>query len=86
MCGVCSFLITQDIRQIVDAYDNNESIVSNCHVGIAYAPNEYETADLLSKMTGVTTVPKASYNFSGRDSPPSCGMSAHASTTLRGHS
>ena len=58
-------LITRDIRQIVDAYGNNESIVSNCHVRIAYAPNQYETADLLSKMTGVTTVPNASYNFSG---------------------
>jgi type IV secretion system protein VirD4 len=63
--GLKAYLITQDIRQIVDAYGNNESIVSNCHVRIAYAPNQYETADLLSKMTGVTTVPKASYNFSG---------------------
>src|SRR5437763_13364610 len=63
--GLKAYLITQDIRQIVDAYVNNESIVSNCHVRIAFAPNQYETAELLSKMTGVTTVPKASYNFSG---------------------
>jgi type IV secretion system protein VirD4 len=63
--GLKAYLITQDIRQIVDAYGNNESIVSNCHVRIAYAPNQYETADLLSKMTGITTVPKASYNYSG---------------------
>ena len=63
--GLKAYLITQDIRQIVDAYGNNESIVSNCHVRIAYAPNQYETAELLSKMTGITTVPKASYNFSG---------------------
>jgi type IV secretion system protein VirD4 len=63
--GLKAYLITQDIRQIVDAYGNNESIVSNCHVRIAFAPNQYETADLLSKMTGTTTVQKASYNFSG---------------------
>ena len=63
--GLKAYLITQDIRQIVDAYGNNESIVSNCHVRIAFAPNQYETAELLSKMTGVTTVPKASYSFSG---------------------
>ncbi len=63
--GLKAYLITQDIRQIIDAYGNNESIVSNCHVRIAFAPNQYETAELLSKMTGVTTVPKASYNFSG---------------------
>src|SRR5438270_7533513 len=54
-----AYLITQDIRQIVDAYGQNESIVSNCHVRIAYAPNQVETAELLSKMTGTATVQKA---------------------------
>lgn len=63
--GLKAYLIAQDIRQIVDAYGQNESIVSNCHVRIAFAPNQYETAELLSKMTGTTTVAKASYNFSG---------------------
>jgi type IV secretion system protein VirD4 len=63
--GIKAYLITQDIRQIVDAYGNNESIVSNCHVRIAFAPNHFETAELLSKMTGTTTVQKATYNFSG---------------------
>ena len=60
-----AYLITQDIRQIVDAYGQNESIVSNCHVRIAFAPNQVDTAELLSKMTGTTTVQKASFNFSG---------------------
>ncbi|MDM8217304.1 type IV secretory system conjugative DNA transfer family protein, partial [Desulfovibrio piger] len=32
------------------------ALMSNCHVRIAYAPNDAETADLLSKMTGTTTV------------------------------
>lgn len=63
--GLKAYLITQDIRQIVDAYGQNESIVSNCHVRIAYAPNQVDTAELLSKMTGTTTVQKASFNFSG---------------------
>jgi type IV secretion system protein VirD4 len=63
--GIKAYLITQDIRQIVDAYGTNESIVSNCHVRIAFAPNQFETAELLSKMTGTTTVSKASYSFSG---------------------
>jgi type IV secretion system protein VirD4 len=63
--GLKAYLITQDIRQIVDAYGQNESIVSNCHVRIAYAPNQVETAELLSKMTGTTTVQKANFNFSG---------------------
>ncbi len=63
--GLKAYLITQDIRQVVDAYGQNESIVSNCHVRIAYAPNQVETAELLSKMTGTATVQKASFNFSG---------------------
>src|SRR5271168_171880 len=63
--GMKAYLVTQDIRQIVDAYGTNESIVSNCHVRIAFAPNQFETAELLSKMTGTATVQKASYNFSG---------------------
>jgi type IV secretion system protein VirD4 len=63
--GLKAYLITQDIRQIVDAYGQNESIVSNCHVRIAFAPNQVETAELLSKMTGTTTIQKASFTFSG---------------------
>ncbi len=43
----------------------NESIVSNCHVRAAFAPNHPETAELLSKMAGTRTVQKASFNFSG---------------------
>jgi type IV secretion system protein VirD4 len=63
--GLKAYLITQDIRQIVDQYGPNESIVSNCHVRVAFAPNQYDTAELLSKMTGNTTVQKATFNFSG---------------------
>lgn len=63
--GLKAYLITQDIRQIVDEYGPNESIVSNCHVRAAYAPNQYDTAELLSKMTGTRTLQKASFNFSG---------------------
>ena len=75
--GLKAYLITQDIRQIVDAYGPNESIVSNCHVRVAYAPNQYDTAELLSKMTGTKTVQKASFNFSGsRLAPIANHMSA----------
>ena len=75
--GLKAYLVTQDIRQIVDAYGPNESIVSNCHVRIAYAPNQYDTAELLSKMTGTKTVQKATFNFSGsRLAPIANHMSA----------
>lgn len=76
--GLKAYLITQDIRQIVDEYGRNESIVSNCHVRVAFAPNQYDTADLLSKMTGTQTIRKASINFSGaRSAPRLHHMSAH---------
>src|SRR3984885_8429246 len=77
--GLKAYLITQDIRQIVDAYGNNESIVSNCHVRIAFAPNQFETAELLSKMTGTATVQKASYNFSGSRLSP---VMAHVNASV----
>lgn len=77
--GLEAYLITQDIRQIVDAYGPNESIVSNCHVRIAYAPNQYDTAELLSKMTGTKTVQKATFNFSGSRLAP---IANHMSATV----
>ena len=54
--GLKAYIIIQDLAQLQDAYGKNESIVSNCHVRIAYAPNKIETAETLSKMSGVTTV------------------------------
>ena len=68
--GLKAYLITQDIRQIVDEYGPNESIVSNCQVRAAFAPNQYETAELLSKMAGVQTIKKASFTFSGSRMSP----------------
>jgi type IV secretion system protein VirD4 len=71
--GMKALLITQDIRQIVDQYGDNESIVSNCHVRAAYAPNNEETKKLLSDMTGTATLSKASFNFSGSRLSPIMG-------------
>ena len=63
--GLKAYLITQDIRQIVEEYGVNESIVSNCGVRVAFTPNQYETAELLSKMTGTETIQKAAFSYSG---------------------
>ncbi|MDQ3233354.1 MAG: type IV secretory system conjugative DNA transfer family protein, partial [Pseudobdellovibrionaceae bacterium] len=56
--GLKAFLITQDLAQLFAAYGKDESIVSNCHIRIAFAPNKIETAELLSKIAGTTTVLK----------------------------
>ena len=54
--GVKAYLIVQGLEQLYAAYGPNESIVGNCHIRVAFAPNKIETAQLLSKMTGTTTV------------------------------
>jgi type IV secretion system protein VirD4 len=54
--GVKAYLIVQGLEQLYAAYGHNESIVGNCHIRVAFAPNKIETAQLLSKMTGTTTV------------------------------
>jgi type IV secretion system protein VirD4 len=63
--GLKAYLIIQDISQLWTAYGKDESIFSNCHVRVAYAPNKIETAELLSKMTGTATVIKHSHQYSG---------------------
>ncbi len=63
--GLKAYIIIQDTTQLYNAYTKDESIMSNCHVKIAYAPNKMETAELLSKMAGTTTVTKSFTTTSG---------------------
>lgn len=62
--GLKAYLITQDIAQLQRVYTRDESIISNTHLQIAYAPNKIETAEYLSKMLGQTTVIKKSMSKS----------------------
>jgi type IV secretion system protein VirD4 len=63
--GIKAYLIMQDISQLYGAYGQDESILSNCHVRVAFAPNKVETAEWLSKMTGQTTVTVEEISTSG---------------------
>ena len=54
--GVKAYLIVQGLEQLYAAYGRDEAIVGNCHIRVAFAPNKIETAELLSKMMGTTTV------------------------------
>ncbi|HDX6315316.1 TPA: type IV secretory system conjugative DNA transfer family protein [Campylobacter fetus subsp. venerealis] len=56
----------QDIQQLYSIYGEKETIISNCHVRIAFAPNKVETAKLLSEMSGITTIIKKSLTSSGK--------------------
>jgi type IV secretion system protein VirD4 len=63
--GIKAYVIVQDLAQLHKEYTKEESITSNCHVRIAYAPNKPETARLLSEMTGKTTVVDKKISVSG---------------------
>ena len=67
--GIKCYLITQDLNQLKSretGYGPDETITSNCHVQNAYPPNRIETAEHLSKLTGVTTVVKEQITTSGK--------------------
>jgi len=63
--GIKAYLIAQDLSQLYAAYGHDESIVSNCPVRVAYAPNKVETARLLSDMAGTMTVHKETRTYTG---------------------
>jgi type IV secretion system protein VirD4 len=63
--GLKALLIVQDLTQLNAAYGKDESIVSNCHIRVAYAPNKVETAKLLSEMAGQATVTHTQRQYSG---------------------
>ena len=63
--GVKGYFIVQDTKQLNQAYGQDNALMANCHVRIAYAPNLPETAEYLSKMAGTTTVVDKKVSISG---------------------
>ncbi|HUG35308.1 MAG TPA: type IV secretory system conjugative DNA transfer family protein [Candidatus Limnocylindrales bacterium] len=63
--GIKAFLIAQDLSLLYAAYGHHESVVSNCPIRVAYAPNKVETARLLSDMAGSMTVHKETRTYTG---------------------
>ncbi len=64
--GVRAFLVAQSLHQIDKAYGPNHAILDNCHVRIAFAPNDERTARRLSDTLGTATELRAQKNLSGR--------------------
>nr|CAM74313.1 Conjugal transfer protein [Magnetospirillum gryphiswaldense MSR-1] len=54
--GLKAFLIIQDLLQLQGTYGKENSIMGNCHIRIAYAPNDVTTAKTLSDMCGKATI------------------------------
>ena len=53
--GVRAFLVAQSLHQIDKAYGPNHAILDNCHVRVAFAPNDERTAKRLSDALGTAT-------------------------------
>jgi type IV secretion system protein VirD4 len=64
--GVRAFLVAQSLHQIDKAYGPYHAILDNCHVRIAFAPNDERTARRLSDALGTATELRAQKNLSGR--------------------
>lgn len=63
--GIKAFLICQSINQLNKTYGQDNSIMDNCHIRVAYRPNDQKSAALLSKMLGTTTQHVESKGYSG---------------------
>ena len=63
--GMKAYLITQDMAQLFDKYGKDESISSNCHVNIFYAPLKTDTAQIMSDKAGNTTILEENKSVSG---------------------
>lgn len=64
--GVQAFLVAQSLNQIDKAYGTNHAILDNCHIRVAFAPNDERTAKRLSDALGTATELKRQTNLSGK--------------------
>jgi type IV secretion system protein VirD4 len=68
--GVRAFLIAQSLNQIVKAYGENNFILDNCHVRVAFASNDERTAKRISDALGTATEQRAMRNYAGHRLAP----------------
>jgi type IV secretion system protein VirD4 len=62
--GIKSYIMVQGLPQLFKAYGKDESIRVGCHIQVAFAPNDLETCEYLSKSTGQATILKENYSES----------------------
>ena len=68
--GVRAFLIAQSLNQIEKAYGQNNAILDNCHVRVAFASNDERTAKRISDSLGTATELRAQRNYAGHRLAP----------------
>ncbi|MEQ1520982.1 MAG: conjugal transfer protein TraG [Aestuariivirga sp.] len=68
--GIKAYLIAQSLNQIVKAYGENNSILDNAHVRIAFAANDERTARRISDSLGTSTELRSQRNYAGHRLAP----------------
>jgi type IV secretion system protein VirD4 len=71
--GIRAYLIAQSLNQISKAYGENNAILDNCHVRIAFSSNDERTAKRISDALGTATEIRAQKNYAGHRLSPWLG-------------
>jgi len=71
--GIRAYLIAQSLNQISKAYGDNNAILDNCHVRIAFSSNDERTAKRISDALGTATELRAQRNYAGHRLSPWLG-------------
>lgn len=64
--GIKALLICQSLNQLQKAYGERNAILDNCHVRVAFANNDDQTARRLSDLLGEQTLSKNQMSVSGK--------------------
>jgi type IV secretion system protein VirD4 len=68
--AIRAFLICQSLNQLAKAYGENNSILDNCHIRIAFACNDERTAKRVSDALRIATEQRAMKNYAGHRLSP----------------
>jgi len=71
--GIRAYLIAQSLNQISKAYGENNAILDNCHLRIAFSSNDERTAKRISDALGTATELRAQRNYAGHRLAPWLG-------------
>lgn len=61
--GLKALIIIQDLKQMNKTYTKDNTVFANCHIQVAYAPNELETQEHISKSLGDMTIMVDSFSY-----------------------
>jgi|GEM_PF-3567317 len=61
--GIKAMIIVQSFKDIVEAYGPHNTIIDNCHVIVAFATADSDTAKRISEMAGQTTEKRRSESY-----------------------